>query len=166
MKYLNFTYVDATTGISVAKEVALNGPVFPEVIGLEFVWARESGYPTHVPMFYGTCPDDSSTDVAGVLQVLVEEDYTNMRAAEVRAMSKVPTSVSMAKARAVLIRGGHMAVITASLAAMEGIEGEVARSDWEFAQTVDRNDPLTQSLAAALGLTDLQVDELFIAAVA
>jgi hypothetical protein len=162
MKYLKFTYVDAKTGISVAVEPAMHGTTFPVVAGLAFVWARESAYPTPVPLFYGTCPADSSTDVAGVLQVLAAEDYTNMWADEVRA--KVPSSISMAKARAVLIKGGHMPAITASLAAMEGVEGEVARSDWEFAQTVDRHDPLTQFLATALGLTDLQVDALFIAA--
>ena len=103
-------------------------------------------------------------------------DYTNEEGVVVTAgeqqaaveeaarLASVPPSVSMAKARAVLITGGYMASITAALDAMTGIEGEVARSDWQFATTVDRNDPLTQSLAGILGLSSLQMDDLFIAA--
>ena len=63
MQYLKFTYVDAVTGISIASEPAANGPVFPNVVGLEFSWARESRYPTDVPEFFGTCPDDADTQV-------------------------------------------------------------------------------------------------------
>ena len=63
MKYIKFTYVDAVTGISIASEPAANGPVFPNVVGLEFAWARESAYPTDVPEFFGTCPDDADTQV-------------------------------------------------------------------------------------------------------
>lgn len=52
MKHIKFTYVDAITGISVAKQPAANGPV-PPVAGLEFAWARRA-YPTDVPEFFGT----------------------------------------------------------------------------------------------------------------
>jgi hypothetical protein len=101
------------------------------------------------------------TTEEGVVVTAAEQQAA---AEEVARLASVPPSVSMAKARAVLITGGHMASITAALDAMTGIEGEVARSNWEFATTVDRDDPLTQSLATALGLTDLQMDALFIAA--
>jgi hypothetical protein len=101
------------------------------------------------------------TDDAGVVHTVADQQAAAVEAAR---LASVPPSVSMAKARAVLITGGHMASITAALDAMTGIEGEVARSNWEFATTVDRDDPLTQSLATALGLTDLQMDALFIAA--
>ena len=37
MQYIKFTYVDAVTSTSVAKQPATNGPVFPPVDGLEFV---------------------------------------------------------------------------------------------------------------------------------
>ena len=79
MQYLKFTYVDFVTGISVADKPAANGPVFPPVAGLEFVWARESAYPTAVPEFFGTCPDESSTDVPGVLGVYSQADWETMR---------------------------------------------------------------------------------------
>ena len=85
MKHIKFTYVDAITGISIASEPAANGPVFPPVAGLEFSWARESLYPTDVPEFFGTCPDDSDTQVDGVLGVYLQVDWETMREDEMRA---------------------------------------------------------------------------------
>lgn len=85
MKYIHFTYVDAVTGISVASEPAINGPVFPAVAGLAFEWARESQYPTSAPDFFGTCPDKSNTQIDGVLAVLTQAQYTQARAAEMAA---------------------------------------------------------------------------------
>ena len=85
MKYLKFTYVDAVTGISIAKQPATNGPIFPNVAGLEFVWARESQYPTNTPEFFGTCPDDADTEIDGVLGVYLQVDWDTMREDEMRA---------------------------------------------------------------------------------
>ena len=85
MKYIKFTYVDAVTGVSVDKEPAKNGPVFPNIEGLTYYWARESRYPTDVPEFFGTCPEDSDTEVAGVLGAYVQQDWETMQADEMAA---------------------------------------------------------------------------------
>jgi hypothetical protein len=85
MKYLKFTYVDAVTGISVASQPAANGPALPAVDGLQFVWARESRYPTQVPEFFGTCPDESNTQIDGVLGLFLQADWEVMRADEIAA---------------------------------------------------------------------------------
>lgn len=85
MKYLKFTYIDIVTGVSVAATPALNGTKLPPVPGLQFVWARESAYPTDVPQFFGTCPDASPTQVDGVLGVFVEADFNSMQADEMNA---------------------------------------------------------------------------------
>jgi hypothetical protein len=82
MKYIKFTYVDAVTGISVASQPAANGPVYPAVKGLTFVWARESAYPTDAPEFFGTCPDDSDTQIDGVLGIFDQGDWENMQSDE------------------------------------------------------------------------------------
>ena len=82
MKHIKYTYVDAVTGISVASQPATNGPVYPAVKGLTFVWARESAYPTDVPEFFGTCPDDSHTQIDGVLGIFDQVDWENMQADE------------------------------------------------------------------------------------
>lgn len=82
MQYLKFTHIDAITGVPVTEQPARNGPVLPAVVGLVFEWARESQYPTPTPHFFGTCPDDSSIDVPGVLAEYTQYDYGNMQADE------------------------------------------------------------------------------------
>lgn len=90
MKHIKFTYVDSKTGISVASHPAENGPVFPAVDGLVFEWARESAYPTPIPEFFGTCSDTAFVMVDGVLDVLSQYDYDNMRADEMRTRPQPP----------------------------------------------------------------------------
>ncbi len=85
MKFIKFTYVDSVTGTSVVKEPAINGPTFPNVLGLEFVWARESKYPTNTPEFFGTCPTTSDTQIDGVLGVFGQADWEGMRTDEAHA---------------------------------------------------------------------------------
>ena len=103
MKFIKFTYVDSVTGISVQREAASNGPAFPAVAGLEYVWARESLYPTDVPEFFGTCPEESDTAVDGVIGVFSKVDWDNMREDEMRArLPPVPQEVSMGQCRLAL----------------------------------------------------------------
>ena len=91
MKYLKFTYVDAQTGISIAAQPAQNGPKFPPVVGLSFVWARESAYPTDVPQFFGTCPDESDTQIDGVLGIFGQGDWEQMQADEMAKRPQPPS---------------------------------------------------------------------------
>lgn len=166
MKYLKFTYVDLLTSISVAKTPAMNGAKFPDVAGLEFVWAQESAYPTPTPSFFGACPDTSDINVEGVLAVLNEADYTNFKADEMRARDKTPKTVTVRQVRLQLLAAGYLPTVTDAIAAMTGPEGEAARIEWEYATEVKRDHPLTQALMAVLGLTDEQMNELFVAAAA
>jgi len=91
MKYIQCTYVDAVTGISIAAQPAANGPVNPDVKGLEFVWARESAYPTNVPEFFGTCDDDASLFVDGVVNALSESKFSQLQAEEMLARAEIAT---------------------------------------------------------------------------
>ena len=91
MKYIKFTYVDAVTKISIASDPARNGPVFPDIPGLQFVWANESRYPTDLPHLFGTCPDSSNTQLDGVLGVFSQQDWENMQADELAARPVPPT---------------------------------------------------------------------------
>lgn len=82
MRYLKFTYVDAVTGVSVADSPAKNGPAMPSVDGLQFVWARESQYPTLTPELFGTCPDTSDTTKPGVMAMMDEAEWLSARQRE------------------------------------------------------------------------------------
>lgn len=157
MKYIKFTYVDAVTGISVASEPAANGPVFPPVAGLEFAWARESQYPTDVPEFFGTCPDDSNVQIDGVLGVYVQADWETLWADEMRARNPVPQQVTMRQARLALLSAGLLddveMVITAA--------GRAAQLEWEYAAVLDRSNPAVAIVQQQKALTDAQIDDLF-----
>ena len=160
MKHLKFTYVDALTGISISTEPAMNGTKFPDVPGLAFHWARESAYPTPTPEFFGTCPDDSATQVDGVLGVFVESDWEQMRTDEMRARSPIPQSVSM--------RQAELALLDADL--LDDIEALIPmlpRSDqisWKRASVVERSNPLVAYVQQTKGMTDAQIDALFVQA--
>ena len=157
MQYIRFTYVDAVTGISVAEQPAVNGPVFPPVVGLEFAWARESQYPTDVPEFFGTCPDDADTQIDGVLGVYVQADWETMRDDEMRARNPVPQQVTMRQARLELLKRALLddveAVITTA--------GREAQIQWEYASVVERSNPVIAIVQQQQGMTDAQIDDLF-----
>lgn len=159
MKFLKFTYVDAVTEISVATEPARNGPKFPEVAGLTFVWARESQYPTNVPEFFGTCPDESMTAIDGVLAVLAEADFNNMRLDEMRV--RKPQVISPRQARLALLGAGLLPQVDSAINGLPEPQRSAAKIEWEFATRIERTSPLVLSLGAALGLIDDQVDDLF-----
>lgn len=157
MQYMKFTYVDAQTGISVAEQPAANGPVFPPVAGLEFAWARESRYPTDVPEFFGTCPDDADTQIDGVLGVYVQADWETMRDDEMRARNPVPQQVTMRQARLALLSAGLLDDVEAVISAA----GRAAQLEWEYASVVDRSNPAVAIVQQQQGMTDAQIDDLF-----
>ena len=157
MKYLKFTYVDAITGISIASEPAANGPVLPPVAGLEFAWARESQYPTDVPEFFGTCPDDSNFQIDGVLGVYVQADWETMRADEMWARNPVPQQVTMRQARLALLNAGLLDDVEVTITSA----GSEAQLEWEYAAVVERSNPAIAIVQQQKALTDAQIDDLF-----
>lgn len=158
MKHIKFTYVDAVTGIPVTHAPAENGPVFPDVAGLEFVFALESRYPTNAPHFFGTCPNDSDTDIPGVLAEVSIERFEEERAAEI--LARVPQTVTMRQARLAL----HEAGLLSTIESVMGQADEKAQIEWEYAAEVHRNSPMIAGVQFATGMTDEEVNSLFFAA--
>ena len=157
MQYIKFTYVDAVTGISITKQPAVNGPAFPQIGGLEFAWARESHYPTDVPEFFGTCPDEADIHIDGVLGVYWQADWETMREDEMRARNPVPQQVTMRQARLALLRAGLLDYAEAVIAAA----GREAMLEWEYAAEVERSNPIITLIQQQQGITDEQIDDLF-----
>lgn len=77
---------------------------------------------------------------------------------------KVPQSVSMRSARLALLQAGVLTTVNTTIANMTGAEGDAARIEWEYAQEVRRDSPLVLSLIPLLGMTDIEIDGLFILA--
>jgi len=78
--------------------------------------------------------------------------------------SLVPQSVTMRQCRIALLGAGLLESVQSSIASMPGADGERARIDWEYALEVRRDWPLIAYMAGDLGLTDEQVDALFVTA--
>jgi len=76
----------------------------------------------------------------------------------------VPQSVTMRQARLALHAAGLLTLVDAAIASMPEPDKTAAQITWEFAQTVDRQFGMVPQLAAALGMTETQIDDLFIAA--
>ena len=125
--------------------------------GLEFAWARESRYPTDVPEFFGACPDDSSTQIDGVLGVYSQADWETMREDEMRARNPVPQQVTMRQARLALLSAGLLDDVEAVISAA----GRAAQLEWEYAAVVDRSNPAVAAVQQQQALTDVQIDDLF-----
>ena len=79
----------------------------------------------------------------------------------------IPQSVTMRQARLALLGAGLLDSVNAAIAAItDPVQRKAAQIEWEYAQTVDRDSPFTQQLAAGLGLTSEQLDALFTQAAA
>ena len=76
----------------------------------------------------------------------------------------IPSSVTMRQARLALLGTGMLDAVSAGIESMPGADGAAARIEWEYAATVERDSPLINGLSVAIGMTDSQVDELFMAA--
>ena len=74
----------------------------------------------------------------------------------------VPAAVTMRQARLALLGAGKLAGVTAAINALPSPQKEAAQIEWEYSQTVERNRGFVLLLSAALGLTDAQMDALFV----
>ena len=98
--YICITEVDAVTKIVCTAEPQRTGPSMPAVKGLKIIWQDKSTWPVstdatgtylRAPKYYGTCDDDADTNIAGVLQVLTEQEYNTLRAEEHEARRPYPS---------------------------------------------------------------------------
>jgi hypothetical protein len=94
------TEVDAVTKIPCTVKPQRTGPSMPDVKGLKIIWQDKSTWPVELasdgtylraPKYYGTCDDDADTTVAGVLEVLTEEEWNARRVAEHEATRPYPS---------------------------------------------------------------------------
>lgn len=74
----------------------------------------------------------------------------------------IPKAIEMRQARLALLKTGHLAAVKTAIDALEGEDGEAARIEWEYAQTVVRTSPLVAAMAQALSLSETDVDNLFV----
>lgn len=72
--------------------------------------------------------------------------------------------VTMRQARLALLQAGVLPLVESAIASMESPAKEEAKIEWEYSQEVQRDKPFVQMLGASLGLTEEQLDNLFLLA--
>jgi len=107
----------------------------------------------------------------GWIKTFTVVDYTNeeldaqeaVRLASEEAAKKasVPTHVTMRQARLALNQAGLLTTVDT---AINSGTDEAAKIEWEYAQDVQRTWPLVLALMPVLGMTEAQLDDLFILA--
>lgn len=109
----------------------------------------------------GACipTDPQNSDYARVLEWIAEGNALIPADAPV---VEVPQTVSRFQAKAALLAAGMLSTVEAMMADPE--TPAVAKLAWAEALEFNRTSPTVLSMAAALQLTDAQLDELFIAA--
>jgi hypothetical protein len=110
-------------------------------------------YLTHPDYYFRTEQDDAP-------YVL----YTRKSDEQIAATeaAKIPKSVTMRQGRLALLATGKLSLVQAAIDAIpdEAMKA-AAQIEWEYAQTIDRDSAFTQQMAAGLGLTDADLDQLF-----
>ena len=92
---------------------------------------------------------------------LAAQREASMAARRAAMPSPVPKEIANWRAKAVLEIAGLLPTVEATLAAMPGEAGIVARSAWAAGAPFARNGPTVTTLSVALGLTGEQVDAMF-----
>jgi hypothetical protein len=92
------------------------------------------------------------------------EDYVAPPPAPV--VVPVPSEITMRQARLALLGAGKLAAVAAAIAAMPEPTKSAATIEWEYSNTVQRHNGFVEQLGPAIGLTETQIDDLFIAAAA
>ena len=89
-----------------------------------------------------------------------------LTAAEMTAIAKakVPASVTMRQGRLALLAAGKLAQVDAAIASLPEPQKSAALIEWNFSNELQRGNAFVATLGAALGLSDAQVDQLFIQA--
>lgn len=98
------------------------------------------------------------TDSEDVLHTVAEQEAAAIAAdIEAKRVAAIPASVSPRQIRQALTRAGLRASVEAAVAA-----GDQDTKDWyEFATEFRRDSPVVADLGLALGVSDLQLDDLW-----
>jgi hypothetical protein len=102
------------------------------------------------------------TDVS--VRDIDEAEYQVLLTALNEANVTIPVSVTMRQARLALLGAGLLNTVTTAINSLPSPQKEAAQIEWEYSQEVHRDKELVGMLAPILGLSDAQIDALFITA--
>jgi hypothetical protein len=83
---------------------------------------------------------------------------------ETKRLSTIPRAVTMRQARLALLGAGMLSAVEAAIDALPSPQKEAARIEWDYSSEVQRYNGFVSILGPLIGMTQLQIDELFIMA--
>lgn len=120
-------------------------------------------YPTYVLRIADSAYIPLSTENRDY-NAYLEWAETNTASAPAPEVKPVPLSVTPRQARLVLLKLGKLDQVDEFIANLPDIQKAAAKIEWEYSLTYSRTSPLVLLLGHALGLSETELDELFIAA--
>ena len=100
--------------------------------------------------------------VARSLGLAVPDDMAELFAGDTAIPAGVPQQVTMRQARLALLSAGLLDDVEAAIAALPSPQKEAAKIEWEYSQEVQRHNGFVSVLSPLLGMTDEQLDDLFV----
>lgn len=79
-------------------------------------------------------------------------------------LPEVPQQVTMRQARLALLGAGLLGAVETAIDGLDEPQRSAARIEWDYSSAVQRHNGFVEQLAPALGLTEPQLDALFITA--
>lgn len=107
---------------------------------------------------------DAVTGEVALVDFSAEEEAAFLAIQAAANVVRVPQEVTMRQARLALYGAGLLPSVDAAIAGMTDPAKTAAQIEWNHSQTVQRSKGLVVQLGAALGLTEAQIDQLFITA--
>lgn len=122
----------------------------------EFVALYQEQNPTQL------CVEYVESDINDENVARIGEHYVDGKFVAPYVAPSVPTSITMRQARLALLQAGKLSAIDTALASLPSPQKEQAQIEWEYGSEVERHNGWIESLAPMLGMTEEEVDGLFV----
>lgn len=121
--------------------------------------------------FYAACADTPEQHAARVLEILGDDPKSYLQAVidgiDLPVVpARVPREIELWQAKSIMSAMGLISQVEAAIAAMPDPQRAVVQCAWSGNARLARRGPTVTALAPALGLTDEQLDAMFIQAAA
>lgn len=125
----------------------------------------EIEHPSHGWIPFTASPDDVETLGKEIYNKAISGEYGEIAeyvAPPVQVL--IPSFVTMRQARLALLQQGLLSQVQTAIDSLPSPQKEAAQIEWDYSSEVHRDKPFVQLLGAALGLSNEELDDLFVLA--
>jgi len=100
--------------------------------------------------------------IDGAPNLITDPDGTAHALSAEPGKRRVSGSITPRQARLALLAADLLYAVESAFAKLPEQQRKAAQIEWEFALAIERNSPLVSQFGPLLGLTEAQIDELFV----